>query len=352
MQLIIGRDGTADIRPASGLVSRRHAEVQESAGVWQLKDLGSENGTFVNGLRIQNCFLSEGDVVSFADSRYVFTGAGLTKEFEIRENTPTPNSKAMRDRKTLKWKAATIGVMSALGAGVIWLGFSFFLEPAQSLYEAPHDLQALLAEVKASTVTVACEAEGAISTGSGFAIGWNEPALPGSTIVTNHHVIEHCVEGVGLVSVRVEGTDVGAKVGRYSDYFEQDLAVLFVDEAIPPLPRAHQVGQGNWVMAVGSPMGVEQASTTGQISKILETGTRFRYPYTSEDFGRWVLHDATINKGNSGGPLVNSRGELVGVNTLDMSGAGLEGIFGSNGWPNICASVVTCQSPNSWQQFD
>lgn len=350
--IVIGRSDGADIKPPSQLVSRRHAELRREIDGWHLRDLGSENGTFVNGVRVQECFLREGDKVGFADSRFVFLGAELLNEedvsgaFALGREPGRGIETVKRSKFFLAAGAILLIALTAWGVG------SYLYEPPQSLYDAPSDLQELLADVKASTVTVICETDYGVATGSGFSVDWDGIDRLSSTVITNYHVIEYCEAGVGEISVRTGRAEFPAKLGNLSDYYSQDLAVLTVTEQIPPLKRAMEVGQGNWVLAVGSPMGVEQTSTSGQVSKILESGTRFGYPYTNDDFGRWVLHDARINHGNSGGPLVNSRGELVGVNTLDMSGAGLDGIFGSNGWPNICATVIQCESPNSWQQLN
>jgi len=348
-RIMIGRDISANLRPKSRLVSRRHAELISDETGWSLRDLGSDNGTYVNGTRIQACFLKDGDRVSFADANYLFSGDELVEEveadkklYELRKTVAESGG-----RRIPRWPFAA-------GAGFVLLLLGVFLFRSlvvspQSLYEPPEDLQALLADVKASTVTVVCMSDGWVSTGSGFAVDWGTNAVSGSQIVTNYHVVEDCVGGRGEISIKTEGVEVAARLGNYSDYFSQDLAVLSTSLDVPSIPRAQEVGQGNWVLAVGSPMGVEKTSTSGQISKILDSSEVFPYPYVNDDYGMWILHDAQINSGNSGGPLVNSRGELVGVNTLDMAGAGLDGIFGSNGWPNICSTVMSCTSPNGWR---
>ncbi len=350
-RLLIGRSPQADLRPDSRMVSRRHAELVNGNEGWVLKDLQSDNGTFVNGIRIQSCFLKNGDRVSFADASYRFTGAELVDEGEFGFlHSEAENSRERMLGPSRKWPIVGLAGVASIAA-IFALAPSIIVSP-QSLYEPPADLQLLLSKVKESTVTVFCESDRGLFSGSGFAIDWDRRDSSGSTIVTNYHVIEYCLEPVGKISVRGGGLEVAGRIGKYSDYFHQDLAVLEVTADFPALDRAQEVGQGNWVMAVGSPSGVENTSTTGQISKILSSTDKFPYPYLNDDYNMWVLHDAQINKGNSGGPLVNSRGELVGVNTLDMSGAGLNGIFGSNGWPNICATVFNCESPRGWRELN
>lgn len=334
-RLLIGRGPEADLKPESKLVSRRHAELVKGEKGWMLKDLESDNGTFVNGIRIQSCFLRNGDKVSFADAAYRFIGSELVAEAESGEanlsSTKWRQGGRGSNRKWITAGFSGVGILAAIVALA-----PAVIAPAQSLYEPPADLQLLLSTVKESTVTVFCDSDQGLYSGSGFAIDWDGREASDSIIVTNYHVIEYCSGSQGEISVRGDGLEVEGRLGEYSDFFHQDLAVLEVSSKFPALERAQEVGQGNWVMAVGSPAGVEKTSTTGQISRILSSSDRFRYPYTNDDYNMWVLHDAQINKGNSGGPLVNSRGQIVGVNTLDMSGAGLNGIFGSNGWPNIC----------------
>ena len=350
-RLLIGRGPEADLKPESKLVSRRHAELSNGESGWVLKDLGSDNGTFVNGIRVQSCFLKKGDKVSFADVPYRFTGSELLPEADFAgiEESRAASFRGTRklSRKSLVFTSVGVGLVAAFLSVLPWL-----FSPPQSLYEPPEDLQLLLSSVKKSTVTVFCDSDQGLYSGSGFSIDWDGRESSDSVIVTNYHVIEYCLGPQGDISVRGDGIEVAGRLGEYSDFFHQDLAILRVSAKFPALERAQEVGQGNWVMAVGSPAGVEKTSTTGQISRILSSSDSFGYPYTNDDYNMWVLHDAQINKGNSGGPLVNSRGQIVGVNTLDMSGAGLNGIFGSNGWPNICSTVFTCNGAQSWKQLN
>jgi serine protease Do len=103
-----------------------------------------------------------------------------------------------------------------------------------------------------------------------------------------------------------------------------DLALIKIDgsnELTPlPLGDSDALLVGTWVMAVGSPFGLEQTVTAGIVSakgRVIGAG-----PY--DDF---IQTDASINPGNSGGPLLNLRGEVVGINTAIMSrGGGNDGI--------------------------
>jgi len=136
-------------------------------------------------------------------------------------------------------------------------------------------------------------------------------------ILTNNHVIE----GADSLTVElsdgqtVSGTVIGADP-------QTDLAVVKIDA---PNLRAAAFGDsdatrvGDWVLAIGSPFGLDQTVTAGIISgknrvqAIIADGDGF------EDF---LQTDAAINPGNSGGPLVNLRGELIGINTAILSQSG------------------------------
>src|SRR5207248_3595588 len=73
---------------------------------------------------------------------------------------------------------------------------------------------------------------------------------------------------------------------------------------------------GDWVLAVGSPFGLEQTVTAGIIS------TKERQTDPGASFRRFIQTDAAINRGNSGGPLVNMRGEVIGINSQIATSTG------------------------------
>src|SRR5438128_7177193 len=137
--------------------------------------------------------------------------------------------------------------------------------------------------------------------GSGFIID------PKGYILTNNHVIEGASRiTIGLVGgERFRGKVIGIDK-------ETDLALLKIDSdhELPVMKfgdsNAAQVG--DWVLAIGSPFGLDQTVTAGIISK-KDRDT------TTSSFQRFLQTDAAINRGNSGGPLVNMHGEAIGVNS-------------------------------------
>lgn len=142
---------------------------------------------------------------------------------------------------------------------------------------------------------------------------------PQGYLVTNYHVVADADE------IRVQMAD-----GRIADPevvgydAETDLALLKVDlgtlQAIP-LGRSNNVRIGDVVLAIGNPYGLTKTVTQGIVSA---TGRGLLGLTTFENF---IQTDAAINEGNSGGALVNTRGELVGINTAVLAqDAGTEGI--------------------------
>jgi serine peptidase DegS len=142
---------------------------------------------------------------------------------------------------------------------------------------------------------------------------------PAGYLVTNYHVVADAAEiRVQLADGRIADPDV---VGYDA---ETDLALLKVDlgtlMAIP-LGRSSDVRIGDVVLAIGNPYGLTKTVTQGIVSA---TGRGLLGLTTFENF---IQTDAAINEGNSGGALVNSLGELVGINTAVLAqDAGTEGI--------------------------
>ncbi len=345
MKIIIGREKSADFQPKSKLVSRVHAELTLSESGWRLVDLGSANGTFVNGERIGSSELRDGSIIRFADEEYVFRGGELLPRSE--ENVP-PGEKPSRLSKPslVLGSILTVGVVAvASGLLVQMSNVSPAGDEPADMTTAPANTDVLIEQIKRSTVWIEC----GWGQGSGFSIDWSPEKGDETWILTNHHVIEECI-GVDL-SVEISTQDFTTRgsvlVFSPSDYvdgtnFRQDLAVVTINRYVPPLPRATSIGQGHWVLAVGNPRGLSGTATSGSVARILDSTNTDLLPYPKD----WILSDARINRGNSGGPLVNRFGEVVGVNTLNIEG--LEGLGFANGWPNACEELFTCSETSTW----
>lgn len=154
-------------------------------------------------------------------------------------------------------------------------------------------------------------------TGTGFVVDKN------GYILTNHHVIEKA----DRIKVRLAGdeTEFRARVIGYDS--ETDVAVLKIDTRQPLVPvqigNSDSVQVGDWVIAIGSPFGLQATVTAGIISA---ERTSRDLPGAGQ-FQNFLQTDAAINPGNSGGPLLNTRGEVIGVNTMIATRSGsYEGI--------------------------
>jgi S1-C subfamily serine protease len=134
-------------------------------------------------------------------------------------------------------------------------------------------------------------------------------------ILTNHHVVD------GALEIKVELTDNRTFTAKLigSDQ-PSDVAVLKIDaKDLPTLSMgdSDKVRVGDFVLAVGNPMGIGQTVTSGIISaKGRQTGL------SDGSFEDFLQTDAAINRGNSGGALVNTTGELVGINSQILSPSG------------------------------
>ena len=205
-----------------------------------------------------------------------------------------------------------------------------------SLYSEPEDLQAFILKISASIVDIYCGESG----GTGFAYelkGLDEGFE--TFVVTNHHVIENCTDNAEELFVTYGGDNAVETESELLNWdIENDLALLQVKAVIPVLSdtTTKPAAAGWWTMAIGNPGTVVKdeggslynATTFGRIIGVEDE----KFNYTS----------AQINHGNSGGPLVNSRGELIGVNTLGYANQD-EGIWNvAMDIELLCVEVLEC----------
>ncbi len=168
------------------------------------------------------------------------------------------------------------------------------------------------------------------ATGSGIIISED------GYIVTNNHVVDTSstssysyYELSKATSIKVKlnsetyGDDATFEATVVGQDSQTDLAVLKIEkDGLTPAEFADsdQAVVGEFVMAVGSPLGLDTTVTQGIISAVNRQVESDGVVYTC------IQTDAAINSGNSGGALVNSDGQVIGINTLKLSGSGVEGI--------------------------
>jgi serine protease Do len=149
---------------------------------------------------------------------------------------------------------------------------------------------------------------GGTSLGSGFIIS------PDGYVLTNRHVID----GADTVTVKLsDSREFQAKVVGSDE--KSDIALLKIDARGLPALRlgdSHQLKPGQWVVAIGSPFGLDHSVTAGIVSAI------GRSAGASQQYVPFIQTDVAINRGNSGGPLLNTRGEVVGINSQIFSNSG------------------------------
>lgn len=150
---------------------------------------------------------------------------------------------------------------------------------------------------------------GGRSIGSGFLISQD------GYVLTNHHVVD------GADSVTVKLTDRREFKAKVIGSDEQsDVALLKIEAKGLPFLRAAQAGHtkaGQWVVAIGSPFGLDHSVTAGIVSAVGRNN-----PYADQRYVPFIQTDVAINQGNSGGPLLNTGGEVVGINSQIFSNSG------------------------------
>jgi S1-C subfamily serine protease len=154
-------------------------------------------------------------------------------------------------------------------------------------------------------------------------------------LLTNAHVVE------GANEVHVTLPDGRSFTGKVlgADPLTDVAVVRVVASRLPvaPLGDSSKVRPGEWAIAIGNPLGLDNTVTAGIISAIQRTnavGEGQRVPY--------IQTDAAVNPGNSGGPLINDRGQVIGINTAirQAPGAGLSFAIPINVARQIAAQIV------------
>jgi serine protease Do len=172
--------------------------------------------------------------------------------------------------------------------------------------------------------------QGAESIGSGFIISAD------GYILTNNHVVDHA----DTVTVRLsDRRELTAKViGTDPQY---DIALLKVNAGNLPVVTigdSHTLKPGQWVVAIGSPFGFDHSVTQGIVSAVGRS-----FGQQDQQYVPFIQTDVPINRGNSGGPLFNLQGQVVGVNSQIFSNTG--------GYQGIAFSIPIDIAMNAVQQI-
>ena len=192
------------------------------------------------------------------------------------------------------------------GAAVVNIGAAYVTPPV--LPDLPHDdlLRELLERLASGELAPDFEPR---PLGSGFLIRAD------GVIVTGAHVVEDAFNDEVVVRLADRREFVGRVIGIDA---QSDIALVKIDaEGLPQVrigdPRRLQPGE--WVATIGSPFGFERSVTAGIVSALGRA-------IPTEAYIPFIQSDVAMNPGNSGGPLFNLRGEVVGVNSLIFSASG------------------------------
>lgn len=207
------------------------------------------------------------------------------------------------------------------------------LRPEFNGYVAPRKLESVVNFAKNISVTIECQGE----LGSGFSFEldenydfatWNFEVPDGerSILLTNYHVVEKCDKEEILVEVVIsEDESISGEIVGVDP--ENDLAAILISKRLDwGVATPYKMRSGYWVLAAGSPFAMEGTVTFGNIIRIEDQRI-----YTS----------ASLNKGNSGGPLLDNEGYVVGINT------GYRAVAQNLNWAieisRVCKKLATCE---------
>jgi hypothetical protein len=221
-------------------------------------------------------------------------------------------------------------VTLVLGSFIVDRYYTKFFTP--NFYSAPPDLESTIKRVQQSTVVVTC----GNSQGTGWAVDLGPVAADANfqlkvkdnlypySVITNHHVIENCVNNPDAVRVSNGTTQYISSLFTFDE--ENDLAIVATQARIPELQISPRPSPGWWAMALGSPFGLEKSVSTGNVMNLTPGG--------------YVISTAPVNPGNSGGPLVNSLGQVMGTNTAFLRG--FQSVNIASDVDLLCKNLVDC----------
>lgn len=189
--------------------------------------------------------------------------------------------------------------------------------------EEVSDLKAAINNIYESSIYIeVSNTRGVVSSGSGFVYKKDDKY---GYILTNYHVIDG---GTQFEIIFTDGTEVVAELISGDEYY--DIAVLKIDKektkAVSTIGDSSNLELGDTVFTVGAPLGKEYMGT---ITKGIVSGIN-RMVSVELNSGSYLMEviqtDASINSGNSGGPICNIKGEVIGITSSKLMGTGVEGM--------------------------
>ena len=232
-----------------------------------------------------------------------------------------------------------IALPFALGAFLLAWGpanqFSL-TDPRSDGYVQPRSIATLVEKTQESTVTIFCDygSKEIISQGTAWVIELENDMGDGypTTLITNHHVIEECINGKGKVSIKpLFGKESPAVIEKWD--VKNDLATIATAVKLKPLALSqYEPLPGYWVAAIGTADGYEGSVAFGNILN----GTNFE-----------LLTTAALSNGNSGGPLIDNEGNVVGINSWGSKTQQYNGAMSLNA---LCSKFIDCKTELYWER--
>ena len=201
-------------------------------------------------------------------------------------------------------------------------------------YVQPRSIVNLVDLVRESTVTIYCDSgnkdDSTLGTGWALDIETDRQEEYPTALITNHHVIENCMDGKGKLFVAANGgKEFPAIIDKWD--IKNDLAVVATKLKVKPLQLSpNPPYPGYWVMALGTADGYEGSVAFGNVLNITKTA---------------VLITAAISSGNSGRPLVDNEGKVIGTNSWSAIG---EQYNGAKSLDSMCAVIMKCDGKTYW----
>ncbi len=287
------------------------------------------------------------------EENFFDTSINIGEDGNIRAEVPKKNKKKRKGMLGRVLSITALGMVMALGGGIIGSRITYNMLSSQgtkntntsssqpspvNFVKESSDLTVAEAYNKVKPAVVTITASGKVSysrfytqdvegIGSGFII--NEEG----NVLTNYHVIELAITangGSNKVTVKMsDGQEVEADIVNYDQ--DRDIAMLKLVEGTK-VPGVAELGDssalyvGQEVIAIGTPLGTNfaQTCTKGIVSGVNrslddESSNGAAVQSESETSYEYIQTDTAINSGNSGGPLINSQGQVIGINTAKLS---------------------------------
>ena len=246
----------------------------------------------------------------------------------------------MRDKDSNTFIAylAIIATPFALGAFLLtWAPSIQYAneDPSSDGFVPPRIVGQLVDRTQESTVTVWCEpTKGKGKQGTAFAIELETDVSKQypTALITNHHVIEECIKPGGKLTVaELFKKEVPAVIVKWDT--KNDLAVLATGLKLKPLTLSKaEPWPGYWVMALGSADGYEGSVSFGSVLNTTETE---------------ILITANASHGNSGGPLIDNEGKVIGTTSWGSKKEQYNGAMSLNA---MCAKILKCDGKYYWER--